>query len=43
MQKVIRPQMRPEGFKAIERHREAGHAFSGHYRDFRLYFPPHFP
>ena len=29
MQKVIRPQMRPEGFKAIERHREAGHALVG--------------
>ena len=29
MQKVIRPQMRPEGFKAIERHRAAGHALVG--------------
>jgi len=29
MQKVIRPQMRPEGFKAIQRHRQAGHALVG--------------
>ena len=29
MQKVIRPQMRPEGFAAIEKHREAGHALVG--------------
>ena len=29
MQKVIRPQMRPEGFTAIEKHREAGHALVG--------------
>ena len=29
MQKVIRSQMRPEGFKAIERHREAGHTLVG--------------
>ncbi len=29
MQKVIRPQMRPEGFKAIERHHEAGHTLVG--------------
>lgn len=29
MKKVIRPQMRPEGFKAIERHRQAGHALVG--------------
>lgn len=29
MQKVIRPQMRPEGFKAIQRHQLAGHALVG--------------
>ena len=29
MQKVIRPQMRPEGFKAIQRHQQAGHALVG--------------
>ncbi|HJF28902.1 MAG TPA: HAD-IB family hydrolase [Acinetobacter lwoffii] len=29
MQKVIRPQMRPEGFKAIQRHKEAGHEIVG--------------
>ena len=29
MQKVIRPQMRPEGFKAIQRHKDAGHALVG--------------
>lgn len=29
MQKVIRPQMRPEGFKAIGRHHEAGHTLVG--------------
>lgn len=29
MKKVIRPQMRPEGFKAIERHRVAGHELVG--------------
>ncbi|MGA8882108.1 MAG: HAD family hydrolase [Acinetobacter sp.] len=29
MQKVIRPQMRPEGFKAIQRHQRAGHALVG--------------
>jgi HAD superfamily hydrolase (TIGR01490 family) len=29
MHKVIRPQMRPEGFAAIEKHREAGHALVG--------------
>ena len=29
MQKVIRPQMRPEGFKAIKRHKEAGHEIVG--------------
>ena len=29
MHKVIRPQMRPEGFAAIEKHRDAGHALVG--------------
>ena len=29
MHKVIRPQMRPEGFAAIEKHRAAGHALVG--------------
>ena len=29
MHKVIRPQMRPEGFVAIEKHRDAGHALVG--------------
>lgn len=29
MQKVIRPQMRPEGFKAIQRHKDAGHEIVG--------------
>lgn len=29
MQKVIRPQMRPAGFKAIEQHRAAGHQLVG--------------
>lgn len=29
MQKVIRPQMRPEGFKAIQHHKDAGHALVG--------------
>ncbi|TSH76022.1 HAD family hydrolase [Acinetobacter sp. RF15A] len=29
MQKVIRPQMRPEGFKAIQHHKEAGHEIVG--------------
>ena len=29
MQKVIRAQMRPEGFKAIQRHMDAGHQLVG--------------
>ncbi|WP_313585445.1 HAD family hydrolase [Acinetobacter variabilis] len=29
MQKVIRPQMRQEGFKAIQRHKDAGHEIVG--------------
>ena len=29
MHNVIRPQMRPEGFAAIEKHRDAGHALVG--------------
>jgi len=29
MHKVIRPQMRPEGFAAIEKHRDAGHVLVG--------------
>lgn len=29
MQKVIRPQMRPKGFDAIEKHRQAGHTLVG--------------
>ena len=29
MQKVIRPQMRPEGFKTIQRHQELGHELVG--------------
>ena len=29
MQKVIRPQMRPEGFKVIQRHKDAGHDIVG--------------
>ena len=29
MQKVIRPQMRPEGFKAIQCHKDAGHEIVG--------------
>ena len=29
MQKVIRAQMRPQGFAAIEKHRAAGHALVG--------------
>ncbi|MEB3767188.1 HAD family hydrolase [Acinetobacter sp. MD2] len=29
MQKVIRPQMRPEGFKAIEQHKALGHQLVG--------------
>ncbi|WOE30533.1 MULTISPECIES: HAD family hydrolase [unclassified Acinetobacter] len=29
MQKVIRPQMRPEGFKAIQKHQQAGHQLVG--------------
>ena len=29
MKKVIRPQMRPEGFAAIEKHRDAGHELVG--------------
>ena len=29
MQKVIRPKMRPEGFKTIQKHQDAGHAIVG--------------
>ena len=29
MHKAIRPQVRPEGFKAIQRHKDAGHALVG--------------